>query len=278
MEPTLDQLRALDAVVRTGSFAGAAEVLHRVPSAVSYAIKGLEETLEVELFDRSRRKATLTAAGRRMHEQARHVLRESDALMRLAVQVRSGWEPELRVVVDGALPMGPISRCLRIFSDAGIPTRLVLDVEYRHGVLDRFVQDEADMMLVLGFDDSDDTSRYTMQPLEALEMVLVGAEEHPHIELLVRDSSQRIDSRSFTGNRHTVHLTDFHTKRLALLDGAGFGWMPKHLVEADLEAGALHIVEAKEGVHTWTYHPQVVWRTDRPLGRAGTLFIKRLDD
>ena len=44
---TLDALRALDAIDRKGSFASAAESLFKVPSALTYTIKKLEEDLSV---------------------------------------------------------------------------------------------------------------------------------------------------------------------------------------------------------------------------------------
>ena len=128
IDHTLDQLQALDAIARTGSFAAAAAALHRVPSAVSYAIKGLEQSLEVELFDRSRRKAVLTPAGRKVLEQARKVLGGALQLQAMALEIRDGWEPELQVVVDGVYPMGPIIDVLRLFSERQIPTSVRLDV------------------------------------------------------------------------------------------------------------------------------------------------------
>ena len=48
----LDQLLVLDTIVRTGSFAAAAKELFRVPSAITYAIRNLEESLEIEIFER----------------------------------------------------------------------------------------------------------------------------------------------------------------------------------------------------------------------------------
>lgn len=42
MDFTLDQLLALDAIARTGTFAGAADELHKAPSAISYLVQGLE--------------------------------------------------------------------------------------------------------------------------------------------------------------------------------------------------------------------------------------------
>ena len=47
----LDQLLVLDAIVRTGSFAAAAKALHRVPSAVTYAIRNLEDSLNLRYLN-----------------------------------------------------------------------------------------------------------------------------------------------------------------------------------------------------------------------------------
>ena len=44
-------LEVVDAVARNGSFSSAAQELHRVPSAVSYTVRQLEEWLVVQLFE-----------------------------------------------------------------------------------------------------------------------------------------------------------------------------------------------------------------------------------
>jgi DNA-binding transcriptional LysR family regulator len=89
--------------------------------------------------------------GRRLLEQARAVLKERNALTALASELRSGWEPELRVVVDGALSLAPVIRAIRAFAEPEVPTFLRLDVEYQEGVLHRFEQG-AELALVLGFE------------------------------------------------------------------------------------------------------------------------------
>ena len=43
-------LEVVDAVARNGSFSAAEQELHRVPSAVSYTVRQLEEWLAVPLF------------------------------------------------------------------------------------------------------------------------------------------------------------------------------------------------------------------------------------
>lgn len=43
-------LEVVDAVARNGSFTGAAQELHRVPSAISYTVRQLEAWLAVPLL------------------------------------------------------------------------------------------------------------------------------------------------------------------------------------------------------------------------------------
>ncbi len=56
-------LEVVDAVARNGSFSAAAQELHRVPSAVSYTVRQLEEWLAVPLFERRHRDVELTRRG-----------------------------------------------------------------------------------------------------------------------------------------------------------------------------------------------------------------------
>lgn len=290
MNFTLDQLLALEAIARTGSFAAAAAELHKVPSAVSYLISGLEASLGVEAFDRSRRKAVLTKAGQRLLDASKEVIEQARALDRVASELRDGWEPELHVVVDGALPMAPLTRCLRRFADPEVPTRLRLDVEYQEGVIDSFERGPADLALCIGFDGDGDEDGYDCIPLPEIELLLVAAPEHPlvtgvvteetranHAELVVRDSSPRFAERlkaSFLGSRNVVYLSDFHSKRIALLDSAGYGWIPSHFIETDLKKGRLKLLDAEP--NRWAYYPQAITHAGYRLGRAGQLFLEVL--
>ena len=64
----------MDAIERKGSFAGAAEVLFRVPSTVTYTVQKLEEDLGFAIFKRVGRRSVLTPAGQVLLEQGRQLL------------------------------------------------------------------------------------------------------------------------------------------------------------------------------------------------------------
>ena len=138
---TIDQLLVLDSIHRTGSFGAAAKELHRVPSAISYSIKSLEENVNIQIFDRSRQRAFLTPEGKRILEEGRKVIEQARQLEYVATQIKDGWEPELRIVTDGVLSMKPFSQALRVFAEKEIPTRIRIDVEYQEGVIERFHED-----------------------------------------------------------------------------------------------------------------------------------------
>ena len=290
MNFTLDQLLTLDSIARTGSFAAAAAELHKVPSAVSYAIQTLESALGLEVFDRSRRKAVLTDAGHRVLTLSREVIASGRRLERVARELQDGWEPELHVIVDGALPMNAVLTSIRRFADPDIPTHLRLEVEFQEGVIDRFEDAEGDLALVLGFNGDGDADGYDCIPLDTLELLLVAGPDHPlarikvtddnrtdHAELVVRDSSPRFNRRakqSFIGSGNVVYLSDFHSKRVGLIQGAGYGWIPRPFIEADLKAGTL--VQRNADPSAWTYKPQVIIKAGTKLGRAGHIFLETI--
>src|SRR6185503_11552810 len=100
MRLSLDAIHVLDAIDRKGSFAAAAAELHRVPSAITYSVKQLEEGLGIDLFDRKGHRAVLTEAGRELLAEGRRLLRAAADLECRVQQVAKGWESELRIAVD----------------------------------------------------------------------------------------------------------------------------------------------------------------------------------
>src|SRR6266850_366854 len=70
----LDDLRALVEFAQAGSITGAADRLHRTPSAITRQMQRLEAALGAELLDRSVKPPRLNSLGSRVLEQARDLL------------------------------------------------------------------------------------------------------------------------------------------------------------------------------------------------------------
>lgn len=83
------RLLAFATLARIGSFTLAAQELHLTQSAVSHAIKALEDELGLRLFERRGRRVALTPAGRQLLVRAQRILAEmQDARADLATLSR----------------------------------------------------------------------------------------------------------------------------------------------------------------------------------------------
>lgn len=83
--PPLNALRAFEATARHLSVTVASEELHVTPGAVSRHVKGLEETLGVQLFERGHRRVALTRAGL---EYYREITRAMDLMRKATAKAR----------------------------------------------------------------------------------------------------------------------------------------------------------------------------------------------
>ncbi len=147
MKLTLDALEVLDAIDRRGSFAAAAEELHRVPSAITYSVQQMEEALDVLLFDRRGHRAKLTEAGRELLEEGRHLLRAAADLECRVRQVAKGWEAELRIAVDTLIGKDKLFGIVVEFYEANTGTRLRFLHEVLGGTWDALASGRADMAI-----------------------------------------------------------------------------------------------------------------------------------
>src|SRR5258707_12969552 len=123
MNLSLESLQVLDAIDRKGSFAAAAEDLHRVPSAITYSIRQLEESLGIEVFDRTGHRAVLTAAGRELLAEGRRLLRRAADLQRRVQQVQKGLESDQRMAAGTIVNRVGRFGLVCVFHDANPRTR-----------------------------------------------------------------------------------------------------------------------------------------------------------
>lgn len=79
LTPPVHLLRAFSTVARFGGVSRAAEALHLTQSAVSKQIQELEKWIGVELFERSRKRLTLTPAGERYEKSVRAILSQMES-------------------------------------------------------------------------------------------------------------------------------------------------------------------------------------------------------
>ncbi|MBH1966451.1 MAG: LysR family transcriptional regulator [Comamonadaceae bacterium] len=116
MQWNLDQLRQFVITAEEGSISAAARRIGKAQSAVSTAVALLEADLGLELFDRTKHRATLSDAGQLMLLEARELLRQAHALDQRAQSLAKGGEAKLSLALDEALPFTAIKSLIRDIS------------------------------------------------------------------------------------------------------------------------------------------------------------------
>lgn len=255
MNISLDLLQLLDAIERRGSFAAAAQALHRVPSAVTHAVGKAEEQLGYPLFERVGRRAVLTEAGRSLLDGGRPLLEAATFLERRARQVASGWEAELRIAVDALIPAKRLYPLIEAFYAAGHGTEIRLSSEVLAGCWDALLGGRADLA-VGAPGDQPPGGGLTTAPLGEVDFVFAIAPTHPlaaepepipaeqirrHRAVVLADTTRGLAARSaglLSGQRALV-VPDFDAKIAAHAAGLGVGHLPRALAEREAAAGRL---------------------------------------
>lgn len=255
---SLDQWRALVAVVDAGGFAQAAEVLHKTQSTVSYAVRQIEERLGLEVFEIVGRKAVLTPAGEVLYRRGAALVGESERLERTAENLARGEEAELRLSVEVIFPTWLLLRCLKRFAEEFPHMRVELHESVLGGADELLAGGHVDLA-VCGHVPPGFIGDLLMpvhfiaaaapdHPLHLLgrELTLDDLREHRHI--IVRDSGSRRDHEAaWHVSEHRWSLGNKATAIRAAIIGLGFAWYPQENIREELESGKLKPLPLREG-------------------------------
>lgn len=124
----LKSLRAFRLVVSQGSLAAAAEAMHLSQPAVSRLIALLESETQLTLFDRSRRRLTLSDAGEAYFRETRHILDGIDELPQIAANVRAGANRPFRLVTGPRVGAALVAPALAMMRRENPGLKCVVDV------------------------------------------------------------------------------------------------------------------------------------------------------
>jgi DNA-binding transcriptional LysR family regulator len=290
MKISFDVLQVLDAVDRTGTFAKAAETLHRVPSALTYLVQKLEEDLGVELFDRTNRRAQLTHAGRVVVEEGRRLLRAADDLERKAKRIQQGWESELRVAVDEIIPFDLLWDHVSGFYDLRMDTKLILSKEVLGGSWDALITRRADIV-VGAAGDPPHIPNLVARSIGSLRHVFVVEPSHPlarmpeplsletvsqYRAVAIGDTSRELSPRTIalSPDQEVLTVPTLDAKLTAQLRGIGAGTIPECLAAGAIARGKL-VRKEVTGMRDVTQF-YLAWRKDEE-GSALRWWVDQLD-
>ena len=287
---TPDALSMLQTISRLGSFAAAARDMGLVPSALSYRVRQMEDTLDVLLFDRSSRQARLTAAGQELISEGMRLLNDMDSIAHRIKRVATGWESQFTVVVDTIIQERVVMDLSQHFFEANPPTRLRLRDETLSGTLYALTSGQADLAIGvvlqedlpsgLRFEEIGPVMQFVFavapgHALATASQPLSDADVRAHRAVAVADSIPQ-------GNGITIGLLagqdvftvpSMSAKLDAQLRGMGAGFLPEPMARPYIERGELVACQVLRPQRSG--HIGYAWRQS-PEGQSGTTGARAL--
>ena len=270
----LDSLRCFVAVAQSLHFRAAADKLYRSPAAVSDRIRRLEETLDVELFQRTTRRVTLTDAGRRLLPHARQMLEDAARCHRVALGDERPLPFSLTIGTRFELGLSWLMPALRPLSQNRPERTVHLYMGDTADLLDRMERGRIDACVLSAGPRRPDIRQALLheeeyvfvardkgptRPEQAADLTLVDGT--PDLPLFSYFRDHRTDATQWRFGHH-LYVGGIAAIRAAILDGWGVAVLPLYFVQADLDAGRLSVVFPPEELGK--DHFRLLWRASHP--------------
>ena len=247
---SVEQWAVLAAVVDSGGFAQAATALSRSQSAVSYTVARLQEELDVPLLVIEGRKAVLTDHGRALLKRARSLITDLGKLESLALSLKEGWEPELKLVVDAAFPRDRLLQIVAELQQLCPNTQMQLSDAVLSGAEEAIADGTADVVVTTRVPSGylgDWLLDVTFVAVARSDHVLFGV-DHPltsedlmrHVQVVVRDSGMKQPrDEGWLGAELRCTVSSMEASLATVEAGLAYAWLPEHLVRGSVERGVV---------------------------------------
>lgn len=254
---SLEQWRALVAVVEEGSYAKAAEALHKTQSSVTYAVQKLESSLGVKAFALDGRKSRLTDTGQLLYRRARTLLDEAAGVEKVARSVSAGWEAEIGIAVEILFPNTVLLLALDRFGKESPHTRIEVIESVMAGTTEALLQKRVDLSIAAQI-----PPEFVGDPLLRMRAIPVAHPAHPlhqlgrpltlrdlraHRRLIVRESDTRRATKSALETAQRWTVSSMSMSIIAARLGFGFAWYPEEKIRDELALGLLKPLPMREG-------------------------------
>ncbi len=247
---TLDQWRALQAVVDSGGYAQAAEALNKSQSSISYTVAKLQEQLGMELLHIEGRKAVLTPAGKALLQRSRHLLDNALELEAVAASLHQGWEANLALASDAVFPKSVLIQACQLFLPKSRCCKLLLCEEVLSGASEALLEKRVDLSITPWVPPG-----FMGEKLMDIKFVAVAHPDHElhqlgrkvsmtdlnqHMHIVIKDSGVKQNRDSgWLGADLRWTVSNFESARALLVGGLGFSWIPAHEAQTLIQQNKL---------------------------------------
>lgn len=271
-----DMLRTIHLIATTGSFVLTAQLLNKVPSAISYNVKKWEEELGFIIFDRKNKQIKLTPAGQFYIEQTKWLLDAYDSLLRKSNIISHQSDITFTIAINNIINQQGLPNLINFMTTSFPATQFTIIEEVYNGTWDALYSKKAD--LVVGAPHTAPKMEGIIcEPLGKLEWDFVIGNLHPlsqtnglltanilrqYPAVVVKDTAinlPKLDTWSLAGQQ-IIYVHNLETAIALIEQGTGIGYIPHHKIKEKLNNGQL-IKKAIEE-HKLPTQLYYAWRTD----------------
>lgn len=251
-----DQITAFITVVQTGSFRSASKLLNKTQSTISASVKKLEDEIGFKLLNRDQYRPTVTAQGKAFLKEAKKVAKSFANSQVLGTQLAAGNEPYLSVVLSAICVVPPVLRVIKDGITEYPHTEFSITTEHMSGVIEKLIRGEADIAIGpnIGFGDDHEYCQIGAVEISSVaspslvlgkRSVVNQKEMRSHVHILVKDSGTEsvVEHANRIPGGKCWYVNDYTIKKDLILSGLGWGRMPMHMINNDLEAHSLEEIE-----------------------------------
>lgn len=243
----LELLRTFLELNRTRHFGRAAEALFVTQAAVSSRLKSLEDQLGVTLFDRSTREMRLTPEGGRLIRHSEKLI----AAWRAARQDVSVAEASQQLVIGGSLRLWDVllQRWLHDLRRNYPDLAIIAEAQTPDYLTRKLIDGTLDVAILL---EPAQLDIMQIQEIATVEFILVSSDHGMSVEQALEENYVFVDWGLSFGLDHRRTFPDAseaitrvtHAKMaleyISLIGGSAY--LPKRMVDKDIEVGLLHEV------------------------------------
>lgn len=254
---TIEQWRAFLIFEETGTYAKAAERLHRSPSSVFESIKQLSDRLGVQLMSVAGRRTIISPEGNALLRRAKWIVNEMDHMEQLAKNFSSNWEAEIGIAIESVFPHIWLRQILIEFDRLADTPRVQIHdttLSQTQSLLKRGTVDIAVLPEV--------PKGYVGRMLFSMPFIAVVNPDHPLLnsggelrmselltqrQIVVRDPGTEAEDAGWLVADRRWTVSTMRQRIDCVLDGLGFAWLPMPSILDDLEKGNLVEIPLTEG-------------------------------
>lgn len=253
-----ENLHTFSVVARLTNFSRAAAELGITTSAVSYAIKRMENYLGSPLFIRTTRNVELTESGEYFYRKTLNLLDEFRAIERSVSSIDQGIEARLRICINKLLYTPYHTATLLRHLKQRFPScQVIIMTEVYNGVWDALLNKNADIAIgapdtLMGGGGIDyaklghihwEFAIPPHHPLALLPEPIAESQLRIYPTIMVEDTAYDISKKVgwLLHGQEAIQVPDFETKCQSQILGTGIGFLPDYLIRPYVENGQLII-------------------------------------